>query len=238
MDSRDPVPCAQPHTTQTFKVGTLTALSDGHLLAVDSPAVQDRLAKTCLKALPGYLGGDQTTQRLSQIGASWFGPSLEQADAGADWYRCDVVRAPQGRLADLAAADDEGRARPTRRAGPLRHLRHRCPRRAALRAGRVRREALLARGRRRRPAEVDPLPRQGRSGHRRRGLQGRRREASQRRAQVHLVLRVAHPGRRGRPVSGTGTAGCRRRADGLRAITVWPGARSNREWMGEISPLH
>jgi len=90
VDSRDPVPCAQPHTTQTFKVGTLAALSDGHLLAVDSPAVQGRLAKTCLKALPGYLGGDQTTQRLSQIGASWFGPSLEQADAGADWYRCDV----------------------------------------------------------------------------------------------------------------------------------------------------
>src|SRR4051812_36461390 len=55
VDSSDPVPCGQPHTTQTFKVGTLAALFDGHLLAVDSPAVQNRLAKTCLKALPGYV---------------------------------------------------------------------------------------------------------------------------------------------------------------------------------------
>src|SRR3954447_4824817 len=91
VDCSDPVPGGQPHTTQTFKVGTLAALFDGHLLAVDSPEVQNRLAKTCLKALPGYIGGDQTTQRLGRLGAVWFGPSLDQADAGADWYRCDVI---------------------------------------------------------------------------------------------------------------------------------------------------
>ena len=91
VDSSDPVPCGRPHTTQTFKVGTLSALFDGHLLAVDSPVVQARLGKTCLKALPAYVGGDQTTQRLGRLGAVWFGPSLDQADAGADWYRCDVI---------------------------------------------------------------------------------------------------------------------------------------------------
>jgi Septum formation len=91
VDSSDPVPCRGSHTTQTFKVGTLAGLFDGHLLAVDSPAVQARLGKTCVKALPAYLGGDQTTQRLGRLGAVWFGPSLEQADAGADWYRCDVI---------------------------------------------------------------------------------------------------------------------------------------------------
>jgi hypothetical protein len=85
------VPCGRPHTTQTFKVGALAALFDGHLLAVDSPAVQARLGNTCLKALPAYVGGDQTTQRLARLGAVWFGPSLDQADAGADWYRCDVI---------------------------------------------------------------------------------------------------------------------------------------------------
>jgi hypothetical protein len=91
VDSGDPVPCGRPHTAQTYKVGTLSSLADGHLLAVDSPAVQARLARTCPPALPAYLGGDQTTQRLSRLEAVWFGPSLEQADAGADWYRCDVV---------------------------------------------------------------------------------------------------------------------------------------------------
>jgi hypothetical protein len=91
VDSGDPVPCGRPHTAQTFKVGTLSALADGHLLAVDSPAVQARLARTCPPALPKYVGGDQNTQRLSRLEAVWFGPSLEQADAGADWFRCDVV---------------------------------------------------------------------------------------------------------------------------------------------------
>jgi hypothetical protein len=91
VDSSDPVPCGQPHTTQTFKVGKLSALADGHLLAVDSPAVQGRLAKTCLKALPTYVGGDLTTRRLGRLSAVWFGPSLEQADAGAEWFRCDVI---------------------------------------------------------------------------------------------------------------------------------------------------
>jgi hypothetical protein len=91
VGSGDPVPCGRPHTAQTYKVGRLSSLADGHLLAVDSTAVQARLATTCTPALPAYLGGDQTAQRLARFGPVWFGPSLEQADAGADWFRCDVV---------------------------------------------------------------------------------------------------------------------------------------------------
>jgi hypothetical protein len=91
VDPEESVPCGQKHTAVTFKVGKLQALDDGHLLAVDSPTVRARLAKSCPPALPKFLGGDQTAQRLSRLEAVWFGPSLEQADAGADWYRCDVV---------------------------------------------------------------------------------------------------------------------------------------------------
>ena len=91
VDSGSSVPCGRPHTAQTIKVGTIADLSDGHLLAVDSPAVRSRLAKACPPALPHWVGGDQTTQRLSRLEAVWFGPSLAQADAGADWFRCDVV---------------------------------------------------------------------------------------------------------------------------------------------------
>jgi hypothetical protein len=91
VDAGAAVPCGRAHTAQTFKVGTLSSLADGHLLAVDSPTVQARLSRTCPPALPKYVGGNQTTQRLSRLEAVWFGPSLEQADAGADWFRCDVV---------------------------------------------------------------------------------------------------------------------------------------------------
>jgi hypothetical protein len=91
VHSGESVPCGRPHTSATFKVGKIEALVDGHLLAVDSPSVRARLAKACPPALGSYVGGDQLTQRLSRLEAVWFGPSLEQADAGADWFRCDVV---------------------------------------------------------------------------------------------------------------------------------------------------
>ena len=91
VDPGKDVPCRRPHTAVTIKVGKLPALADGHLLAVDSPTVRARLAKTCPPALGGYVGGDQTVQRLSRFEVVWFGPSLDQADAGADWFRCDVV---------------------------------------------------------------------------------------------------------------------------------------------------
>ncbi len=91
VDPGKDVPCGRPHTATTIKVGKLAALADGHLLAVDSPTVRARLAKACPPALGGYVGGDLTTQRLSRFEVVWFGPSLDQADAGADWFRCDVV---------------------------------------------------------------------------------------------------------------------------------------------------
>lgn len=44
-------------------------------------------------------------QRLSRFEVVWFSPSLEQADAGANWYRCDIValRSP-GALLPLPAS--------------------------------------------------------------------------------------------------------------------------------------
>jgi hypothetical protein len=97
------VPCGKPHTSQTFKVGKLSLVEDGHLLAIDSAAVRRQMADACPDTAP-LLGGDRTAQRLSRFEVVWFGPSLEQADAGADWYRCDVVAVrSEGRLLPLPA---------------------------------------------------------------------------------------------------------------------------------------
>ncbi|MDN7120750.1 septum formation family protein [Nocardioides sp. ChNu-153] len=87
----DPVDCAASPTAVTYEVGALDLYDAGHLLAVDSAQVQRTLATTCRAGLASYLGTDETTLRLSVLRSVWFSPSLEQSDAGADWYRCDVI---------------------------------------------------------------------------------------------------------------------------------------------------
>lgn len=96
VDTGDPVPCREPHTSVTTKVGQIDAVVDGHLLAVDSRTVRSRIADACPEDPGSFLGGDRTAQRLSRFEVVWFGPSLEQADAGANWYRCDVVAVRAG----------------------------------------------------------------------------------------------------------------------------------------------
>ncbi|MCW2712486.1 MAG: hypothetical protein JWP24_2680 [Marmoricola sp.] len=102
VDRGDPVPCGRPHTSVTFKVGQLSPVVDGHLLAVDSRTVRAQIARSCPDFPGALLGGDRTAQQLSRFEVVWFSPSLEQADAGANWYRCDVVAVrSEGRLLPL-----------------------------------------------------------------------------------------------------------------------------------------
>ena len=89
--ARKPTPCDRTHTAETYAVGTLDTVVDGHLLAVDSDRVQAQVADTCPDTLAQFLGGDGADLRLSMIRPVWFTPSLAQSDRGADWYRCDVV---------------------------------------------------------------------------------------------------------------------------------------------------
>lgn len=97
-----PVDCAREHTSETVAVGTIDALVDGHLLAVDSDHVQSQVASACPQALTAYVGGSLEQLRLSMIRPVWFTPTVEDSDAGADWYRCDaVVLAGTSTLAEL-----------------------------------------------------------------------------------------------------------------------------------------
>jgi hypothetical protein len=86
-----PVPCAKGHTTQTYAVGQLDLVAGGHLLAVDSAAVRQQVAQRCPGKLPAYVGATDEQLRLSLLRPVWFTPTIEQSDAGAAWYRCDVI---------------------------------------------------------------------------------------------------------------------------------------------------
>ncbi len=85
------MPCKRKWTTRTFYVGTLDPVVDGHLLTVDSAAIQQQAAERCPRRLSQYLGGTPDALRLSVFRSVWFTPTVEESDAGADWLRCDVV---------------------------------------------------------------------------------------------------------------------------------------------------
>jgi hypothetical protein len=87
----DPVPCAMRHTAMTFSVGQLDTVFDGHLVSVDSDRVRAQIASACPRAFEVFVGGTPETRRLSMLRPVWFTPSVKESDAGADWYRCDVV---------------------------------------------------------------------------------------------------------------------------------------------------
>ncbi|WP_067432704.1 septum formation family protein [Nocardioides jensenii] len=100
-----PVSCQAKHTALTFLVGDLNTVVDGHLLTVDSDRVQQQVARSCPQALSDFVGGSAEDLRLSMLSAVWFSPTVEQSDAGQDWYRCEVIAiaAPQ-RLQLLSGA--------------------------------------------------------------------------------------------------------------------------------------
>lgn len=86
-----PVPCTKNHTARTIHVSRLDTVVAGHSLGVDSEQVQRQLAETCPAELAEFLGGDPETRALSRFQAIWFSPTLQEYDAGANWFRCDVV---------------------------------------------------------------------------------------------------------------------------------------------------
>ncbi|WP_395692836.1 septum formation family protein [Nocardioides sp.] len=112
------VSCKDTHTAATYAVGTVDDLVDGHLLAVDSDRVQAEVAKTCPEKFARVVGGTEEDRRLSMLRPVWFTPTVEESDAGADWYRCDAVAiAADEELAPLTTAvqgaldSEEGRDR-------------------------------------------------------------------------------------------------------------------------------
>ncbi len=87
----DPVPCRTRHTARTIFVGRLDTVVDGHAVAVDSDTVQRQLSTTCTRRLAAYVGGSRATRDLARFHVIWYSPSLTQSDAGADWFRCDLI---------------------------------------------------------------------------------------------------------------------------------------------------
>lgn len=87
----EPVPCGKKHNAETIHVGRLDTVVDGHAVAVDSEHVLRQQATSCTRRLARHLGGSVEDRELTRFEVIWFGPTLEEADRGADWFRCDVI---------------------------------------------------------------------------------------------------------------------------------------------------
>ncbi len=111
-NANDAVPCTQPHTAETFAIGTLPA-STGKDYDADTHGKW--IYPTCEKAFEKFLSADESLAMRVQLSWAWFRPSERGWDDGARWYRCDLVggRADAEKYADLPrTAKGLFRARP------------------------------------------------------------------------------------------------------------------------------
>ncbi len=83
------VPCKQPHTAQTYAVGTMPdKLADE---AYTSDKIGAYAYRTCSAKFRKFLGADESLALRTLVTWAWFRPSEKAWDEGARWYRCDVV---------------------------------------------------------------------------------------------------------------------------------------------------
>ncbi|MGH1562491.1 septum formation family protein [Mumia sp. DW29H23] len=120
-----PVPCTQPHTTQTYLMTTLSGIAE----PIDATAVAATAQRQCRGALRAYLRATPARLALSRATSAWFVPTDDDLEAGARWLRCDVavsrtdttlMNLPEnaaGLLRRDAALDRYGRCASTDQAG-------------------------------------------------------------------------------------------------------------------------
>ena len=88
-NATDPVPCDQPHTAQTYAVGSLPA-EFAHA-SYDDSSLAAYAYRTCAARFIRYTGADESLAMRSILSWAWFRPSRAAWDDGARWYRCDVI---------------------------------------------------------------------------------------------------------------------------------------------------
>lgn len=100
------VPCEDRHTAETFEVGQLP--EDLHAVEVDDPALGSWVYRTCSRSFASFLVADESAVMRTVVSWAWFRPTQEAWDAGARWYRCDVVGGGE-QLTDYRALPETAR---------------------------------------------------------------------------------------------------------------------------------
>ena len=88
-NTTEPVDCTAPHTAETYAVGELPGSFDD--ADYDDEELGAWAYSTCSDAFQKFLGADESLVMRTIVSWAWFRPSEAAWDAGARWYRCDVV---------------------------------------------------------------------------------------------------------------------------------------------------
>jgi hypothetical protein len=85
----DPVDCSTAHTAQTFAIGTVpTGLRQA---SYDDARVAGYAYRFCSAHFVDFTGADESLAMRTVLSWAWFRPSEAAWDAGAHWFRCDVI---------------------------------------------------------------------------------------------------------------------------------------------------
>lgn len=93
-DDTAPIPCSLPHTAMTIAVEPLPgdpAVGGAEPLPTTTVRSRTRVAATCRREAATFLGGTAEQRELTMLQVVWFVPTPEQIEAGADWFRCDLI---------------------------------------------------------------------------------------------------------------------------------------------------
>jgi hypothetical protein len=83
------VPCSARHTAETFAVGTLPGRFAK--ASYDDPDLASYAYQVCSSKFIDFTGADDSLAMRTILNWAWFRPSRPAWDAGARWYRCDVI---------------------------------------------------------------------------------------------------------------------------------------------------
>lgn len=85
----EPVPCAQPHNAETFLVAPFKgALAEAEY---DDEALGRHVYERCGRGFMKFTGANESLALRSVLSWAWWRPSEDDWEAGARWFRCDVV---------------------------------------------------------------------------------------------------------------------------------------------------
>jgi hypothetical protein len=83
------VSCDQPHTAETYAVGSLPAQFADAAYADSSVAAY--AYRACSTRYLDFTGADESLAMRTILSWAWFRPAEDAWNAGARWYRCDVI---------------------------------------------------------------------------------------------------------------------------------------------------